>query len=98
MTDKKGQEVERRNGDRRNSDRRNAILSNCIQASVETYFKDLDGHVPGNLYDIVLHEIEKPLLKVVMQETDNNITKAAETLGLNRGTLRKKLQKYGLTK
>ena len=89
---------ERRSGDRRKTDRRHAVLSNCIQASLKNYFEDLDGHDPGDLYDIVLTEIEKPLLEVVMQETDNNLTKAAGVLGLNRGTLRKKLQRYGLGK
>jgi Fis family transcriptional regulator len=48
------------------------------------------------LYDLVLAEIEQPLLEVVMSETRGNITKAAAFLGLNRATLRKKLQKYGL--
>lgn len=91
-------ESERRSGDRRTGDRRNEILSNCIQASVRKYFQDLDGHPPGNLYDLVLTEIEKPLLEVVMQQSDNNVTKAAEILGLNRGTLRKKLQKYSISK
>ncbi len=90
--------IERRSGDRRKSDRRNAVLSQCIQASLTNYFEDLDGHAPGNLYEIVLTEIEKPLLEVVMQQAGDNVTKAAEILGLNRGTLRKKLQKYGLGK
>ncbi len=88
--------TERRSGDRRISDRRHAVLSQCIHASLKNYFKDLDGHAPGNLYEIVLNEIEKPLLEVVMKEMDNNITKGAEILGLNRGTLRKKIQKYGI--
>lgn len=89
---------ERRSEDRRKTDRRNMVLSHCIQASLKNYFDDLDGHAPGNLYDLVLNEIEKPLLEVVMQQTDHNITKAAEILGLNRGTLRKKLQKYGISR
>ena len=98
METNKEENQERRSGDRRKTDRRHAVLSQCIQASLTNYFKDLDGHAPGNLYEIVLAEIEKPLLEVVLQETDNNVTKAAEILGLNRGTLRKKLQKYGLGK
>jgi len=89
---------ERRKADRRKADHRNLVLSHCIQASLKNYFEDLDGHEPGNLYDLVLNEIEKPLLEVVMQQTGNNITKAAEVLGLNRGTLRKKIQKYGISK
>lgn len=90
--------VERRQGERRKGNRRNVALSNQIQSSLETYFKDLDGHAPGNLYDIVLSEIERPLLEIVLSQTDNNVTKAAELLGLNRGTLRKKLQKYNIEK
>ncbi len=98
MNNNNQKDEERRSGDRRKSDRRNAVLSQCIQASLINYFEDLDGHAPGNLYDIVLTEIEKPLLEVVMEQTDNNVTKAAEILGLNRGTLRKKLQKYNISK
>lgn len=76
----------------------NSLLSNCIRTTLKKYFKDLDGHAAGNLYDMVLSEMEKPMLEVVMQETDHNLTKAAEILGLNRGTLRKKLQKYDIQK
>ena len=98
LANSKQEDQDRRAGDRRKTDRRNAVLSQCIQASLTNYFEDLDGHAPGKLYDIVLTEIEQPLLEVVMQQTSNNVTKAAEILGLNRGTLRKKLQKYGLGK
>ncbi len=90
--------VERRQGERRKDNRRDVALSSQIQSSLEAYFKDLEGHVPGNLYDIVLSEIERPLLEIVLSQTDNNVTKAAELLGLNRGTLRKKLQKYNIEK
>ncbi len=89
---------ERRQGDRRRIDRRQSQIGSCIQVSLDNYFQDLDGHPPGNLYELVLNEVEKPLLEVVMLKTGHNITKAAEILGLNRGTLRKKLQKYGISK
>lgn len=90
--------IERRKTERRQGNRRDVALSNQIQSSLKTYFKDLEGHAPGNLYDIVLNEIERPLLEVVLEHTDNNVTKAAELLGLNRGTLRKKLHKYHMGK
>lgn len=90
--------VERRQGDRRQNNRRDIALSNQIQSSLKAYFEDLEGHAPGNLYDIVLSEIERPLLEIVLEQTDHNVTKAAELLGLNRGTLRKKLQKYNIEK
>lgn len=89
---------ERRQGDRRKTDRRNALLSQCIQASLKNYFRDLDGHDAGNLYEMIMAEIEKPLLEFILIQTNGNITQAAEILGLNRGTLRKKLQKYGISK
>ncbi len=73
-----------------------ASLQTCIKRSLEVYFKDLRGQEPGNLYELVLGEMEKPLLEMVMQRTGSNITRAAQLLGLNRATLRKKLKKYGL--
>jgi Fis family transcriptional regulator len=63
---------------------------------MERYFNQLNGHAPGELYDFVLGEMERPLLEVVMNRTRGNISKAAQFLGLNRATLRKKLERYGL--
>lgn len=71
-------------------------LRHCVKQMLDNYFRDLDGHVTGNLYDLVLDEIEYPLLETVMQYTRNNQSKAAALLGINRGTLRKKLKKYNL--
>lgn len=71
-------------------------LRECAEIALRDYFKDLDGELPGNLYDLVLAEIEQPLLKTIMQYTRGNQSKAAEILGLNRSTLRKKLRLYGL--
>lgn len=71
-------------------------LRACITESLNTYFLELDGHEPGNLYELVISEVEQPMLEVVMREAGSNITKAAQVLGLNRATLRKKLKKYGL--
>jgi Fis family transcriptional regulator len=71
-------------------------LAKQVKTALEHYFEDLDGHTPSDLYRMVLSEIEKPLLEKVMQETRGNQSKAAEMLGLNRSTLRKKLQQYDL--
>ncbi len=69
-------------------------LGECVRRSMTTYFAELNGHPPADLYELVLSQIERPLLSVVMQQTRGNITRAASILGLNRATLRKKLKKY----
>ncbi len=71
-------------------------LRHQVQESLRIYFHNLGGQAPSNLYDLVLSEVEPPLLEVVMQFTGGNQTRAAAILGLNRGTLRKKLRQYGL--
>lgn len=71
-------------------------LRACVENTMENYFRHLDGQNVTDVYDMVLQEIEAPLLEVVMKNTRQNQTKAAEMLGLNRGTLRKKLKRYSL--
>lgn len=71
-------------------------LSETVKRVLENYFRDLDGHEPAHLYQLVLQEIERPLLETVMQYTRGNQSKASIVLGLNRGTLRKKLKQYDL--
>ncbi len=71
-------------------------LRESVAEAVDNYFKQLDGQPASNVYDLVLNEIEAPLLKAVMLHTRDNQTRASEVLGLNRGTLRKKLKQYGL--
>ncbi len=71
-------------------------LAGHVKASLERYFAELNGQPPSDLYDLVLTEIEQPMLEVVMAETRGNISKAASFLGMNRATLRKKLQRYGI--
>ena len=73
-------------------------LSECVRRSIENYFRELNGHEAGEVYELVLSEIEPPLLRVVLRETRCNLTRAAGVLGLTRATLRKKLRKYRLTK
>ncbi len=64
--------------------------------ALNQYFENLNGDRPGDLYDLVIGEVERPLLKVVMDYTDGNQSQAAGILGINRGTLRKKLKTYSL--
>jgi len=71
-------------------------LRACVETTMENYFRNLDGQAVSDVYNMVLAEIEAPLLEVVMKNTRQNQTKASEILGLNRGTLRKKLKQYGL--
>ena len=78
-------------------ERRRRPLCSCIDSALQRFFTDLDGHLPPQgLYQMVLGEVELPLLKAVMEYTRGNQSKAAEVLGINRSTLRKKLEKYGL--
>ncbi len=67
-----------------------------VDRAVRHYFVQLQGEQPSDVYDLVLAEVEKPLLSVVLEYTRGNQTRAAEILGLNRGTLRKKLKQHGL--
>lgn len=71
-------------------------LSHFVGTALDRYFSDLGGHTPNNLYRLVVREVEKPLLEIVMQKVRGNQTRAAKMLGINRSTLRKKLQMYHL--
>ena len=73
-------------------------IEECVRDNLEAYFRDLRGTEPGALYDMVVRAVEKPLLEVVMSQADNNQSRAAEWLGLNRNTLRKKLVEHKLIK
>ena len=71
-------------------------LRDSVAVAMKNYFSHLDGQDVTDVYEMVLSEIEAPLLEEVMKYTRNNQTKASVMLGLNRGTLRKKLKQYGL--
>ncbi len=71
-------------------------LHQHTEEALQKYFKNLNGDRPGDLYDLVIGEVERPLFKAVMDYTDGNQSQAAGILGINRGTLRKKLRSYSL--
>ena len=72
-------------------------LSNAVQKAVANYLQQLNGQDVEDLYELVLSELEKPLLEEVMKYTRGNQTRAANLMGINRGTLRKKLKQYGMS-
>ena len=71
-------------------------LSDQVAKSMQKYFKELDGEKTANIYQMVLKEVEQPLLETVMKQCKGNQTLASQILGLNRGTLRTKLKGYNL--
>lgn len=71
-------------------------ISACIKKAMNEYFKDLDGEKPCAIYEMVMASVEKPLLETIMHHAQGNQTRAAELLGLNRNTLRKKMKEYNL--
>jgi len=71
-------------------------LCEQVASALERYFADLNGEQPSKLYELVLEQVERPLLEVVMRKSRGNISRAAQILGLNRATLRSRLIKYGL--
>ncbi|KTT23477.1 helix-turn-helix domain-containing protein [Pseudacidovorax intermedius] len=70
----------------------------CVKSSLEDYFRDLRGTEPDGLHDMLVRAVEKPLLEVVMERAEGNQSRAAQWLGLNRNTLRKKLLEHKLGK
>lgn len=71
-------------------------LRACVEQAMENYFQNLDGQPVNDVYNMVMAEVEAPMLEIVLKYTRHNQTRAAQVLGLNRGTLRKKLKQYGL--
>jgi DNA-binding protein Fis len=71
-------------------------LRTQVERSLKNYFSQLGDTDPSNLYELVIAEVELPLLEVVLKRTRGNQTKTAKLLGLSRGTLRKKLKRYQL--
>lgn len=71
-------------------------LDECVRSNLDEYFNDLCGTEPGGMHEMLVRAVERPLLEVVMQRTGRNQSRAAEWLGLNRNTLRKKLIEHRL--
>jgi Fis family transcriptional regulator len=67
-------------------------IADTVRRSLEKYFRDLDGEKPRSVYDMVIQNVERPLLEVVLDRAEGNQTIAAQMLGINRNTLRKKMQ------
>lgn len=77
-------------------ERRQQPLASAVETALKRYFQQLDGHEPNELYRLVMEEVERPLLATVLEYCEGNQSRAAKALGLNRGTLRKKLRQHGL--
>ena len=73
-------------------------IEECVRESLESYFKDLRGVEPTSMYEMIMNVVEKPLLDVVMKHAEGNQSRAAEWLGINRNTLRRKLLEHKLIK
>jgi Fis family transcriptional regulator len=72
-------------------------IAACVRRSLNRYFKDLDGEPPSEIYDMVVSAVERPLLVYILDRAEGNQTRAADMLGINRNTLRKKLREHGLS-
>jgi Fis family transcriptional regulator, factor for inversion stimulation protein len=73
-------------------------IEECVRDSLESYFKDLRGVEPHGMYEMIIKVVERPLFEVVMRQAEGNQSKAAEWLGINRNTLRRKLVDHKLSK
>jgi Fis family transcriptional regulator, factor for inversion stimulation protein len=73
-------------------------IEECVRDSLEAYFRDLHGVDPTAMYDMILKVVERPLFETVMKHADGNQSRAAEWLGINRNTLRRKLVEHKLIK
>ena len=71
-------------------------IADCVKQHLDKFFHDLEGDNANAIYDMVLTAVERPMLEVVMQKCGYNQSTASQMLGINRNTLRKKLQQHGL--
>jgi len=76
---------------------RSVPLRSHAEQALDNYFTSLNGHAPGHLYELVMREVEEPLFRAVLDYAEGNQSRAADILGINRGTLRKKLKTYGIS-
>jgi len=78
------------------TEKSNEPLRECVREALNAYFAHFNNHAPTGLYQLVLQEVEPPLLETVMNHLGGNQTRAAEVLGISRSTLRKKLAQYDI--
>jgi len=71
-------------------------IADSVRRAIERYFRDLDGEKPAGIYSMVLESVERSMLETVMQHAEGNQTIAADMLGINRNTLRRKLTDHSL--
>ncbi|NMG44833.1 Fis family transcriptional regulator [Aromatoleum toluvorans] len=71
-------------------------IADSVQRTLDQYFRDLDGEKPSAIYEMVIRNVERPMLEFVLRQANGNQTVAAEMLGINRNTLRRKLTEYEL--
>ena len=71
-------------------------MARTVRKAIDGYFKDLDGEKASGVYDMVINCVEKPLIESVLTRVRGNHTHAAQMLGLNRNTLRKKMKPHGI--
>ena len=83
-------------GDGNDGTKRELPLRGHAERALEDYLRHLNGHAPADLYNFVIREVEEPLLRVVLRHADGNQSRAAEILGINRATLRRKLRELGI--
>ena len=77
-------------------ERRKEPLGSTVRNALKLYFRNLDGHNPASIYQMVIAEVERPMFETVMEHVRGNQSRAAQILGISRSTLRKKLKIYGL--
>ena len=80
----------------KNDHRDDEDIASCVKKALEGYFQHLDGERPVAVYNMVIRSVERPMLEVVLEQAGGNQTFAAEILGINRNTLRKKLLDHQL--
>ncbi len=73
-----------------------SAIDQVVKTNLESYLSDLNGSNPQQIYDMVINAVERPMLEVIMRHAENNQVRASEMLGINRNTLRKKLQSHGI--
>lgn len=76
------------------SKKQTSALQQSVEQAINKYLTDLEGEIPCNLFNTVISEIEQPMLQTVLRHCNHNQSKTASYLGINRGTLRKKLKQY----